>query len=256
MKLFFCVLARDGKYVKDKIEELERLCVPYLIICGSKLNHSKIVYREPRGKYDAINFGINFIPEDVDVVALNDVDTKIFNIEAALEYFKDDKVGLVFARVSVEEGPQRTFYQLLDSIRRRIPIAASGELMFIKRDVLAEILPLRPCKAEDSYIMFKVLEFRRKVVFCEKCWVVTKRTKTDEKEETYKRKTVCGLYQAISYSNPPILVKFFYTILPFISPLLLILRKKGYFWMKGILLGFIDYIKGDKSGLWIPIYME
>jgi hypothetical protein len=38
-----------------------------------------------------------------------------------------------------------------------------------------------------------------------------------------------------------------------VSPLLLISGRKGYFWMKGILLGFLDYLRGDISGVWAPI---
>jgi len=256
MRLFFLVLARDEKYVDEKIKELNLLDVPYIIICGKRLNHPSVVYREPKGKYDAINFGFRFIPENVDVVVLNDVDTKIYNIEAALKNFSRDEVVLVFARVSVKEGPQKSFYVLLDFIRRKVSIAASGELMLIRRDVLARVLPLKPCKAEDSYIMFKVLEFRRKAIFCEECYVETERTKSAEKEEMYKRKTVGGLYQALAYTQPPFLVKLFYVLLPIASPLLLTFGKKGYFWMKGILHGFIDYIRGDRSGVWQPNYME
>jgi glycosyltransferase involved in cell wall biosynthesis len=34
------------------------------------------------------------------------------------------------------------------------------------------------------------------------------------------------------------------------SPLLPVLGKKGYFWMKGILSGFMDYLRGDRGGAW------
>ena len=256
MKLFFLVLARDENYVDEKIEELKSLGVPYLIVCGKNLNHPNVLYRRPKGKYDAINFGARFVPKDADVVALNDVDTKINNLQAALQHFKREEVALVFARVSVKEGPQRLFYVFLDSIRRRLPIAASGELMLIRRNVLGKILPIRPCKAEDSYILFKVLEFKLKAVFCEECYVETERTKTAEKEEIYKRKTVGGLYQALAYTNPSHLVKLFYFLLPFACPLLLVLGKRGYFWMKGILLGLMDYLRGDRFGVWQPTYKD
>jgi len=256
MKLFFLVLARDENCVDEKIEELKCLGVPYLIVCGKNLNHPNVVYREPRGKYDAINFGLNFIPKDVDIVALNDVDTKIHNIESALRCFTSEKVALVFARVSVKEGPQKSFYVLLDFIRRKVPIAASGELMLIRRNLLMNIFPLKPCKAEDSYILFKALELKYKTVFCEECYVETERTKTAEKEGIYKRKTVGGIYQALSYTHPPHFIKLFYVLLPIASPLLLVLGKKGYFWMKGILHGLIDYLRGDRTGIWQPSYME
>jgi cellulose synthase/poly-beta-1,6-N-acetylglucosamine synthase-like glycosyltransferase len=256
MKLFFLVLARDEKHVKEKIWELKRLGVPYLIVCGKKLNYPNVVFREPMGKYDAINFGFSFIPKDVDVVALNDVDTKIHNIKSALKHFYSDEVALVFARVSVKEGPQSSFYVLLDFIRRRVPIAASGELMLIRREVLSKIIPIKPCKAEDSYILFKVLEFGHKIVFCEECYVETERTKTAEKEKDYKRKTVVGIYQALAYTRPSLAIKLFYVLLPIACPALLMFGKKGYFWMNGILHGFVDYLRGDRTGMWQPTYME
>jgi hypothetical protein len=255
-KLFFLVLAKDEKNVSEKIRELTNLGVPYLIICGKKLNHPNILYREPRGKFDAINFGAKFIPEFVDVVVLNDVDTKIHNIWAAVECLARNNVELVFARVIVKEGPQTQFYVLLDFIRRRIPITASGELMLINHDVFKEVLPIKPCKAEDSFILFKVLEMKHKIAFCEECGAETERTKTEENEELYKRKTVAGLYQALSYTHTQFTIRFFYFVLPFVSPLLLILGKRGYFWMKGILLGLSDYLSGDRTGIWETNYMS
>jgi len=256
MKLFFLVSARDEKYVDEKIEELNCFGVSYLIVCGKHISRPNVVYREPRGKYDAINFGSRFIPEDFDVVALNDVDTKIRNIETALRCFDSKDVALVFARVSVKGGPQRSFYTILDFIRRRVPITASGELMLIRRKMLKAILPIKPCKAEDSYILFKTLEFKRKVVFCEGCCAETERTKNVEKEEAYKRKTVCGIYQALEHTKPSNLIRLFYVLLPIISPFLFVFGRKGYFWAKGILLGLIDYLRGDQSGFWLPSYMK
>lgn len=256
MKTFFLVLARDEKHVDEKIEELKALEMPYLIVCGRNLNYRNVVYREPRGKYDAINFGFRFIPEDTDVVVLNDVDTRIENFEAALRLFHHENVALVFGKVCVKEGPQQLFYGFLDSIRRRLLITASGELMLIRYNVLKTIVPIKPCKAEDSYLLFKVLEFRCKCAFCEECYVETERTKTAEKEETYKRKTVGGVYQALAYAKPSYSIRLFYTLLPFLSPLLLFSGRRGYFWMKGILHGLIDYLRGDRSGVWQTTYME
>ncbi|MEM3550313.1 MAG: hypothetical protein QXN87_05350 [Candidatus Bathyarchaeia archaeon] len=250
MKVFFLVLARNGRHVEDKIRELEALGYPYLVICGEILNHSNVVYREPKGKYDAVNFGFHFIPKDVDVVALNDVDTKLSNLDAALKLFRLKGVDLVFAKVFVKEGPQKFFYSLLDPIRRRLLIAASGELMLLRLEVLKSILPLKPCKAEDSYILFKVLKLRRRAVFCEECFTVTERTKSSAGEVSYKRKTVCGLYQALTYAKPPNLIRIFYFLMPFASLSLLILGKMGYLWARGILLGLVDFLRGDRSGIW------
>jgi hypothetical protein len=256
MDLFFLVLARDKKHVAEKIEELENLGVSYLIVCGEKFDHPNVIYRKPCGKYDAINFGYRLVPEYAQIVALNDVDTKINNLDDALAAFNSEDVALVFVRVTVKAGPQTSFYGFLDSIRRRILIAASGELMLVRRDILDKTLPVQCCKAEDSYILFKILELKHKAVFCEKCYVETERTKTAEKEEDYKRKTVTGIYQALSYTNPPRSIKIFYIFLPLVSPLLLVSGKKGFFWMKGILRGLTDYLRGDKTGVWKTNYLD
>lgn len=255
MKPFFLVLARDKRYVDEKIEELKNLGVPYLIVCGEKLNHPNVIYRRPVGKYDAINFGYTFVPRHSHIVVLNDVDTKINNLKIALEYFNAKDVSLVFSKVVVKGGPQNSFYVLLDSIRKRLLIAASGELMLVRRDVLDLVLPLKPCKAEDSYILFKVLELQYRAVLCEECYVETKRTESVENEEIYKRKTVTGIYQALAYTDPPRSIKLFYTFLPFICPLLLVSGKKGFFWIKGILRGLVDYLRGDRTGVWETTYM-
>jgi cellulose synthase/poly-beta-1,6-N-acetylglucosamine synthase-like glycosyltransferase len=256
MKIFFLVLARNEKHVNEKNEELKMLGVPYLIVCGRNLDLPKVIYREPRGKYDAINFGFRFIPEDTDVVVINDVDTRIRNFEAALRCFQSENTALVFVRICVKEGPQKLFYRILDCIRRRLLITASGELMLVRYNVLKRIIPIKSCKAEDSYILFKALEYKCTCIFCEECYVETERTKTAEKEEAYKRKTVGGIYQALAYTNPPFTIRVFYVLLPFFSSLLLLAHRNGYFWLKGILRGFVDYLRGDRSGTWQTTYME
>lgn len=128
--------------------------------------------------------------------------------------------------------------------------------MLIRQVIMKAILPLVPCKAEDTYILFKVLEHQHKIVFCEDCYAETERTKSAEEEEKYKRRTVSGIYQALSFTSPPPLIKVFYAVLPFASLLLLGLGKRGYFSMKGILLGFLDYSRGDRSGSWKTIYVD
>jgi len=249
MEFFFVVFARDANHVFEKIGELERLKVPYVIICGERVNHSKVVYRPARGKYDAIDFSLNLIPRDAEIVVMNDVDTRIHNFEVASRYFDDDRVGLVFAKDAVKEGPQTLFHELLFSILRILPILANGDLMMIRQYLLNRI-SFRPCKAEDTYILFKVLELGYDAVFSEECYVETEKTKDEKEEELYKRRTVGGIYQALSYVKPPFRIKLFYISLPFLSPLLLALGKKGYYWTKGILLGFTDYLLGDRSGSW------
>ncbi|MGD0494724.1 MAG: hypothetical protein ABSB28_01630 [Candidatus Bathyarchaeia archaeon] len=254
MRLFFVILARDSADVKSKIEEMERLHYPYVIVCGEKAGLANVVYRPPRGKYDAINFGMSFIPPETDVVAFNDVDAEIHNLAPALDLLRDSSVSMVFARVDVERGPQLSFYSLLDSVRDKIPVAASGELMLIRYQALKSILPLKGCKAEDSYIMFRILEKGGRAVFCKECYVTTRRTSHPEEEERYKRRTVGGIYQALSLARPPAIVRFFYTLLPFLSPWMLVWGKKGYYWTKGILLGYVDYMRGDKTASWRPTY--
>jgi cellulose synthase/poly-beta-1,6-N-acetylglucosamine synthase-like glycosyltransferase len=254
MRVFFIVLARDASAVNKKARELDNLGYPYLIICGERVKHPNVVYREPKGKYDAVNFGLKFIPSHTDVVAFNDVDTEIHNFEEALRILQNENISLIFVKVRVPHGPQLTFYSFLDALRRQIPIAASGELMIIRYEFLKKISPLKGCKAEDSYILFKVLEKGGKIAFCEECYVTTRRTSHAEQEESYKRRTAGGIYQALSMTKPPVIVKLFYILLPFISPLLLISGKKGYYWSKGILLGCVDYVRGDKTSYWKKTY--
>jgi len=213
-----------------------------------------VVYRQPKGKYDAINFSIGLIPQNAKTVIMNDVDTKIHNLETALRRFVDEKADILFAAELVREGPQNLFFRLQNPIRRRIPLAASGELMLIRRSLLARILPIRPCKADDTYILFKALESGYKVIFSEECLAETERTKTAREEESYKRRTVAGIYQALSFTHPPLSTRLFFLLLPIASPLLLIGGEKGYYWMKGILLGLTDYLRGDRSGYWPRTY--
>jgi cellulose synthase/poly-beta-1,6-N-acetylglucosamine synthase-like glycosyltransferase len=250
MRVFFVVLARDASEVEQKASELDNLGYPYLIVCGEKTSLPNVVYRAPKGKYDAINFGFRFVPKDVDIVALNDVDTKINNLEAAMRMFRSADIGVVFAKVVAEEGPQNLFLNMLRKVRRILPVSASGDLMLVRYEALEKALPIKRCKAEDSYLYFKILELGYKTVDCEECYVKGEKTKIAREEQDYKRRTVTGIYQALRRTNPPILTRLFYVILPFASPILIILGGKGLFWMKGIILGFTDYLRGDTSGTW------
>jgi hypothetical protein len=252
MRAFFVVLARNSSLVEEKIRELNDLGFPYVVVCGEKMRRPEVIFREPRGKYDAINFALSSIPPNTEVIAFNDVDTKIANLDSAFDAIKEG-ASLVFVRVNVEKGPQRSFYSNLDALRKMIPIAASGELMLIRYELLKRITPLEKCKAEDSLLLFKTLQLGGRAVFCEQCYVTTVRTMLPSEEEDYKRRTTAGIYQALSMTRPPPLVILFYRILPLLAPLLLIRGKKGYYWTKGILLGFLDFIRGDKSGTWIAV---
>jgi cellulose synthase/poly-beta-1,6-N-acetylglucosamine synthase-like glycosyltransferase len=252
-KLFAVIPARDARYVKEKIEEMEALGLPFIIVCGEKIEHKNVVYRPPKGKYDAINYAIKFIPKDTEIVVFNDVDTKIINFHATLKYFEDPEVALVYAPEQVICGPQVTFYKLFNKMRKVAHLAGSGELFLIRREILEKMLPLRPCKGEDTYILFKTLELKQRVVLCEECIILTKRTKNVKSEEAYRRRSTTGVYQALAYTNPPVSVKLFYTFLPIVSPLLLLLGRKGYYWFKGIMEGIIDYCRGDRSGFFQEI---
>jgi cellulose synthase/poly-beta-1,6-N-acetylglucosamine synthase-like glycosyltransferase len=254
MNIFFLVLARDSKYVDRKIAEIESFGFPFKIICGERIDNPNVVYHPPKGKFDAINFSVNVIPANTDIVVMNDVDTKIHNVYHAIKYFNNPAVTLVFGTELVKRGPQNLFFRILNPIRKILPVAGSGELMLIRYSILMnEILPLKTCKSEDTYILFKLLQLKRKIVFCEECYAETKRTKLPSMEEAYKRRTVAGIYQALSYTRPPLQIQLFYWALPFFCPLLLVVGTKGYYWIKGIWLGLTDYIRGDRLGTWLPI---
>ena len=45
-KPFFIVPARNQQSLEEKIMELEDMQVPYIIVCGEKMNHPRVVYRE------------------------------------------------------------------------------------------------------------------------------------------------------------------------------------------------------------------
>jgi len=231
--LFFMVLARDQDHVGRKIEELKEMGVPFLVVCGEKVNHPNVVYREAKGKWDAINFGSRFMPKEFDIIVLNDVDTRIHNFEHVIQHL-ESKIDLVYCRVNVSEGPQVKFYRILNPIRRRFHVAASGELMLVKKRVFESVLPIPPCIAEDSYILFKALELRYRAHFCTKTYVTTERTADAKEEEAYKNRTTLGIYQALKYSKPPPWIRVFYKLLPLTSLLLAVAGEDGMAWAKGI----------------------
>jgi cellulose synthase/poly-beta-1,6-N-acetylglucosamine synthase-like glycosyltransferase len=253
LKVFFLILARDKNHVFTKIKEIEKLGYPYKIICGEQILHRNVIFQPPTGKYAAINFGLTLVPIETEIIVMNDVDTTISNFDLALKGFENPNVALVFGTELVKEGPQYLFFRMMNPIRNLVPIAGSGELMLIRKNILKEIFPLKPCKAEDTYILFKVLENKHEIFFSEKSYAETKRTQVAEKEEFYKRRTVAGIYQALSYTHPPLSIRIFYYLLPLVSPLLLVIGKKGYYWTKGILLGLTDFLSGDRKGTWTPI---
>jgi hypothetical protein len=241
--IFFVVLARNASRVFGKIEELENLQVKYIVICGEKFNHPRVVERKPLGKWDAINFAAQFVPSSSEIVALNDVDTKIHNLNVT--NISLHEYDLIYCDVRVESGPQTKFYKLLNPLRKKFNIAASGELMFISRLLFTQVLPIPPCIAEDSYILFKALELGHRVRFDPQTFVTTQRTLNAEMERSYKRRTTLGIYQALRYTKPPPAVITFYYLLPFFAPLLACAGENGRAWVRGIMEGFTGSISGD-----------
>ena len=230
---FFIVLARDRRGVEEKVAELERMGVPYVVVCGERVEHPRVVYREARGKWDAINFGGKFVPKEADVVVLNDVDTRIHNFEHALGHLGE--TDLVYCRVVVTRGPQVKFYRIADPIRKRFHVFASGELMLFKREVFERLLPIPPCIAEDSYMLFKALELGYRTLFCTEAFVTTERTSNAEEEVAYKARTTLGIYQALRYARPTPWIRAFYGLLPLFAPLLALAGEEGRAWSRGIM---------------------
>jgi hypothetical protein len=239
-KPFFIVSARNHENIDKKIEELEKMRFPFLIICGEKMNHRNVMYRKVNGKWDAINYASKFVPEEANVIVLNDSDTQIHNFENALISLNKN-IDLVYCKVKVFKGPQLKFYKLLNPIRKISHIAASGELMIMHKEVFKKVLPLPACIAEDSYILFKALELGYRANFNNITYVTTERTNNSKQEEVYKHRTTLGIYQALDHSRPPLLIRFFYIILPFFAPFLFIAGKDGRAWSKGIKKALVDH---------------
>lgn len=233
MKPYFIVLARTSENVEGKIEELESYAFPYKIICGEKMDRENVTYREPKGKWDAVNYSRKVVPEETDVVVFNDVDTGIRNFQSALDRVKDGS-DLVYTKVEVSEGPQVKFYRIIDPLRKRLHMFASGELMLIRKRVFEEVLPVPPCLAEDSYILFKALELGYDAEFCTDACVVTERTNSAKEEKEYKTRTTLGIYQVLEHVNPPFWIDVIYKALPYLSPFFSIFGEDGKAWNEGI----------------------
>jgi cellulose synthase/poly-beta-1,6-N-acetylglucosamine synthase-like glycosyltransferase len=246
--VLFIVSARSAENVPEKITELRALGYPFIVVCAEKVDLPGTVYRARRGKYDAINYAAKYLRDETKIVCLNDVDTKIVNFPKALEMIRARNVALVYCRLKVRRGPQVYFYSMMDRIRDKFQIVSSGELMLLRRSAFDQILPIPPCKTEDNYISFKILELGYDVTFCEDAWVETERTVRLEDEKRYKTRTVTGIYQALSQTKTKPLIRVFYLLLPFVSPLLLLQGQRGVTWMKGIINGLTAFLRGDRTG--------
>lgn len=249
----FLVLARDGRGVDAKREELVKLGFDYLIVCGEDLGGQNLVFREPRGKYDALNVGLSVLLPRTDIILINDVDTRILSIDAPLRLLENDAVSMVFCRVDVPSGPQRSFYRILDPIRSFLPIAASGELVIVRSSAVKEALPIPPTLAEDTWLLFKFRELGLRTVFCRSAGVMTQRTETLAEETEYKRRTVCGIYQSLAATHPGLPIVMFYGLLPYLAPTLILTGPRGLAWSRGIWLGLGDFLKGSTTGKFGPI---
>ena len=239
--LFFIVPARNRENLDGKIAELQKMEVPFVIVCGERVNHPNVVYQKNAGKWAAINFGATFIPKEAKVIILNDVDTEIHNFELALALL-NEKVALAYCRVQLSEGPQVKFYRILNPWRQHLHIFSSGELMLIRKGVFRQVLPLPPCTAEDSYILFKTLELGYQAKFCTGAYVTTERTRSAKEEASYKNRTTLGIYEALEYAKSPPLVRVIYSILPLIAPAMALLGEDGRSWFEGINRALIDYV--------------
>lgn len=238
---FVIVSARTHKNVASKVGELKKLGLPFIIICGEKVNNPNLVYREVIGKWDALNCASKFIPKEANIIVLNDVDTQIHNFEdsvAKINKFTD----IIYCKVRVLKGPQMKFYKILDPIRKICHITASGELMLMNKEVFRSVIPIPVCIAEDSYILFRALELGYRAKFDEATYVTTERTSTAKQEEVYKHRTTLGIYQALDHSKPPVIIRFFYLVLPFLAPLLSLGGEDGRAWTRGIRRAVEDHL--------------
>lgn len=245
MNLFFIILARDHKHVSEKMEEIKAFDVPFIVVCGERLDERGVIYREPQGKWDAVNFGSKFIPQETDVVVLNDVDTKIHNFGYAIAKIMDG-TELIYCRVKVPRGPQVNFYRMVNPVRKWLHLFACGELMLIRKEVFCKVLPVPPCLAEDSYILFKTLELGYHAHFCMETFVTTERTSNFEEEVTYKARTTLGIYQALEKTHPPLPIRMIYRALPIGSLIFSLAGEEGRSWKEGVQKAIKAYRQGVK----------
>jgi hypothetical protein len=245
MKPFILVMARNRLLVDAKLEELKEYGFPYLVICGEGPDAPGIMYREVKGKWDAINFGYRFVPAGTDIVVLNDVDTKIHGLEEALSLVSDG-YDFIDCMVRPSSGSQPKFYALADPLREKFHFFASGVLMLVRKNTLDELMPIPPCLAEDSYLLFKAMQFGHKVVLCKSAYVTTTRTSTSTEEAAYKERTTLGILQALDYSVPPPWIRLFYYSTPLLAAILALAGEDGRAWAKGMISGFTLHLRGSK----------
>lgn len=218
--------------VDEKVRGLNAYGFQYVVVCGERLEMPGVIYREAIGKWDAINFGYQFVPQDTDVVAINDVDTTIHQLDFALALAS--KFDLVYCAVKPDEGPQRSFYAFADPLRERLNLFASGELMLIRKRTLDGLMPIPPCMAEDSYLLFRAMEINHTVKFCRDTYITTSRTTNAAEEIAYKERTTLGILQALDYAKPSLAIRLFYRALPLFAIPLMLMGENGRAWAIGI----------------------
>lgn len=243
-RVFFLVLARDGRMVEEKARELESKGFPFLVVCGEETGDDRVMFREAVGKWDAINYGYRHLPPGFDTIAINDVDTSIHELGHALALAS--KFDLVYCAVDPGGGPQSAFYAFADPLRSRLNLFASGELMVVRKRVLDELMPIPPCMAEDSYLLFKAMELHRRVRFCRATKVFTSRTKDPMEEVAYKERTTLGILQALDSSRPPVAIRMFYRSLPLLALPLALMGENGRAWSEGMLRAVRLHVEGSK----------
>ena len=238
------MLARDAKSIRTKIHEIERIGLPFIVVCGENFHDSRVVYRVPVGKWDAINYGYGYIPQENDVVVLNDVDTEIHGLEHMFSSVSGGS-DFVYAAVRPSGGPQPKFYAIANPLNRVLKIFAMGELVVIRKQLLDKLMPIPPCLAEDTYLLFKAMELNYKAEFCEDAYVNTFRTSLISEEVLYKERTTLGILQALDYTKPPPWIRLFYRSLPFLAAMLMLAGEDGRAWGKGIMRAIRLHIEGS-----------
>ncbi len=244
MKPFCLVLARDAKQVRAKMLEVESIGLPFTVICGESFDDPRVVHRPPVGKWDAINYGYACIPREADVVVLNDVDAEIHGLENMFSSLSGGS-DFVYAAVRPSGGPQPKFYAIANPLNRAMNIFAMGELVVVRKTLLDKLMPIPPCLAEDTYLLFKAMELHYKVEFCQDAYVNTFRTSSLAEEVLYKERTTLGILQALDYTRPPPWIRLFYRSLPALAAMLMLAGDEGRAWGRGITRAIRLHIEGS-----------
>jgi hypothetical protein len=238
------VIARDSDLIQTKMREIEGLGLPFIIVCGENFADPRVISRTPVGKWDAINCGYTCIPRDANLVVLNDIDTEIHGLSRMFSSVYEG-ADLVYAAVRPSGGPQQKFYAIANPLNKALNIFAMGELIVIRKKLLDRLMPIPPCLAEDTYLLFKAMELNYKVEFCDDAFVNTIRTTSQTEEVLYKERTTLGILQALDYTKPPPWIRLFYRSLPLLAMMLMLAGGNGRAWARGINRAVRLHVKGS-----------